>query len=127
MTLKDILIHPQDIYCVGRLWIFGKDDKLMGPGRIELLEKIQETGSINQAAKLMQMSYKKAWELVNSMNNQTIKPLVITKTGGKEGGGATITDEAKCLITLFKTAQQCFDEYLAEETKKILLFDSELF
>jgi molybdate transport system regulatory protein len=120
MKLKNILINPDDIFFVGKLWLFGKNDKLMGPGRVELLEKIQETGSINQAAKLMLMSYKKAWELVNSMNSQTIKPLIITRTGGKEGGGATITDEAKFLINIFKEAQKNFDQYLAEELKKLL-------
>ncbi len=121
MTLNDILIHPQEISCVGRFWLFGKDDKLLGPGRVELLEKIQETGSINQAAKLMQMSYKKAWELVSSMNRQTKNPLIITRTGGKEGGGATITDEAKFLINLFNEVQKKFDAYLSEETKKLQL------
>ena len=120
MELKDILVHPEELFWVGRLWFFGKNDKLMGPGRVELLEKIQATGSINQAAKLMNMSYKKAWELVNSMNSQTLKPIVITRTGGKEGGGAVISEEAQFLIQLFKEAQVRFDAYLAKETKKMM-------
>ena len=118
--MKKILKNPEDFSLVGKLWIYGKDDRFMGPGRVELLEKIQETGSINKAAKLMQMSYKKAWEMVNSMNAQTIKPLVITQTGGKEGGGTIVTEEGKQVMTFFKDLHQHFNEYLALQTNKIM-------
>lgn len=52
----------------GRIWIEVEDAKFPGPGRIELLEKIKAHGSISQAAKSMEMSYRKAWNLVDEMN-----------------------------------------------------------
>ncbi|WP_317168103.1 winged helix-turn-helix domain-containing protein [Spirosoma taeanense] len=69
----------------GRIWLEAQD-RFFGIGRMELLEHIQRTGSINQAAKAMSMSYKRAWELVQSMNGQADAPLVITQTGGEKGG-----------------------------------------
>ncbi len=59
----------------GKVWM-EIDDKFMGLGRVELLDHIESTGSINKAAKLMGMSYKKAWGLVQSMNEQSAVPLV---------------------------------------------------
>jgi molybdate transport system regulatory protein len=62
-----------------------------GPGKAELLEAINQYGSISGAAKSMKMSYKRAWELVMVMNNSFKEPLVSTIVGGPHGGGATIT------------------------------------
>ena len=70
----------------GRLWIEGKKGTFLGHGRIVLLERIREYGSISRAAKSMEMSYHHAWDLVDSMNRQTTKPLVEKGTGGKGGG-----------------------------------------
>lgn len=120
MNIKALLKNPEDFSVVGKLWIYGKDDRFFGPGRVELLELIQETGSINKAAKKMQMSYKKAWEMVNSMNNQAAMPMVIKHTGGKEGGGAEITNEAIQIIAYFKQMHQRFQDFLENETKIIL-------
>lgn len=119
MSIKHILKNPEDFKLIGKLWIYGSDDRFFGPGRVELLELIEQTGSINKAAKIMQMSYKKAWEMVNSMNSQTLKPLVIKHAGGKDGGGAEITDEARQLIVFFKEMHQHFKEYLESESNKI--------
>lgn len=64
----------------------------LGPGKADLLEQIAETGSISAAARRMNMSYRRAWLLVDTMNQCFRKPLVGTATGGKGGGGAQITD-----------------------------------
>lgn len=64
----------------------------IGPGKAELLENIAETGSISAAARRMNMSYRRAWLLVDTMNQCFKSPLVETATGGKGGGGARITD-----------------------------------
>lgn len=64
----------------------------LGPGKANLLEQIAETGSISAAARRMNMSYRRAWLLVDTMNQCFRKPLVGTATGGKGGGGAQITD-----------------------------------
>jgi molybdate transport system regulatory protein len=72
----------------GSLWIEKEGRRFFGPGPAELLEYIELTGSISQAAKKMQMSYKKAWELVNNLNAMSAHPMVITVTGGEKGGVA---------------------------------------
>lgn len=64
----------------------------LGPGKADLLEQIAKTGSISAAARCMNMSYRRAWLLVDTMNQCFRKPLVGTATGGKGGGGAQITD-----------------------------------
>jgi molybdate transport system regulatory protein len=63
----------------------------IGPGKLELLELINETGSISNAAKRMRMSYKRAWDLVMEMNKSFKQPLVIAKPGGWRGGGSSVT------------------------------------
>lgn len=63
----------------------------IGPGKADLLEEIARTGSISAAARAMNMSYRRAWLLVDTMNRCFKKPLVDAETGGKGGGGAKIT------------------------------------
>jgi molybdate transport system regulatory protein len=63
----------------------------MGPGKADLLQAIGETGSISAAARRMEMSYRRAWLLVDTMNQCFEKPLVETATGGSRGGGARVT------------------------------------
>lgn len=62
-----------------------------GPGKADLLEAIARTGSISQAAKSMNMSYRRAWQLVDTMNQCFETALVETQTGGTHGGGAAVT------------------------------------
>jgi molybdate transport system regulatory protein len=64
----------------------------MGPGKADLLEAIDACGSISSAAKQMQMSYRRAWELVDVMNKCFKQPLVISSPGGQHGGGAHLTE-----------------------------------
>mgnify|MGYP001271772368 CR=1 FL=1 len=64
----------------------------MGPGKAALLQAIAETGSISAAARHMEMSYRRAWLLVDTMNQCFKSPVVITLTGGKAGGGAAVTE-----------------------------------
>ena len=102
----------------GSLWVEGATERFLGPGRVELLERIAATGSINQAAKQMGMSYKKAWEMVNSLNSQVTAPLVLTQTGGEKGGGALITEEAKQLIAYYRLLRERFEAFLEKESQR---------
>ena len=70
-----------------RCWIDIDGERFFGPGRAELLQLIQETGSISKAAKSMGMSYKKAWEMVEGLNANGRKPYVIAHKGGRKGWG----------------------------------------
>lgn len=63
----------------------------IGPGKADLLQAVERTGSISAAARSMAMSYRRAWLLIDTMNQCFRKPLVDTATGGKGGGGAQIT------------------------------------
>lgn len=102
----------------GRVWINTPNGKLVGKGRIELLEKIHEFGSIRQAAISMKMSYRQAWQLVDEMNEFAKTPLVISNRGCKGGGGGVVTEEGLQLITLFNSFAAKFQKFLSEETKK---------
>jgi len=101
----------------GKIWIEGEDRTFLGMGRAELLEKIRRYGSISKAAKAMNMSYKRAWKLVESMNKQAKSPLVITQIGGKGGGGAKLTPEGERILKQFWEVYQRFKEFLENEIK----------
>jgi molybdate transport system regulatory protein len=98
----------------GRIWIETAGEKILGHGRIELLERIQQSGSIRQAALQMKMSYKQAWDLINHMNTHFKLPLVTSQRGGKGGGNATLTAEGLKVISEFHRLQEKFKEFLEE-------------
>jgi len=74
----------------------------MGPGKADLLQAIGETGSISAAARRMKMSYRRAWLLVDTMNQCFDGPLVETATGGNHGGGAQITELGKEVLRRYR-------------------------
>lgn len=118
-SLKTVL-NKKSVYKVrGTLWIECEGEGFLGPGRVELMQRIGNTGSINKAAAEMGMSYKKAWEMINELNAQAAKPLVITQTGGEKGGGSIITEEAKFLIEYYKKLRERFLNFLDKETKNL--------
>jgi molybdate transport system regulatory protein len=82
--------------------VMAKGEGAFGPGKAALLEKIATEGSISKAAKAMDMSYSRAWQLVDSMNNAFRKPLVEPKTGGRKGGGAAITKSGEEILALYR-------------------------
>lgn len=83
---------PRRRLCVrSQFWLMAGDEALAGPGRIELLRLIQQTGSIRQAALQMGMSYRAAWDAVDAMNKRAGAALVTRLTGGRSGGGAQLT------------------------------------
>ncbi|HLO43356.1 MAG TPA: winged helix-turn-helix domain-containing protein [Leadbetterella sp.] len=120
MPIKDFLKPEKKFRITGMLRIESENERFFGPGRLQLLENIMETGSISQAAKRMQMSYKKAWDMVNSMNQNTTKPIVSTQTGGEKGGGTIVTEEGKQLISAFKKLHEEFQMTFDEKMKVFL-------
>lgn len=107
----------------GALWLNKEAGSLLGHGRIELLELIEQSGSISKAAKSMKMSYKAAWDAVNAMNNLADRPIVSRETGGKGGGGTTLTAYGKELIAVYKQAETEHRTFLKNLTQKIQNFD----
>ena len=104
-----------------RIWIYSNQEKLLGKGRIELLERIQETGSISSAAKEMKMSYRQAWQMVEEMNARVEKPLVEKQLGGKNGGGTVVTNEGEKWIQLFYNLNEKINSFVQKEVKKLKL------
>lgn len=84
-----------------RIWISTEDGNYLGEGRVFLLKGIQEYKSISKAAKSMEMSYKKAWDMVNTMNTISNSPLVTRTIGGAGGGGSKVTEAGMKAIELF--------------------------
>ncbi len=104
-----------------RIWIESEDGVFLGEGRVQLLKAIAQTGSLSKAASMLDMSYKKAWRLLDSMNKTAKEPLVITVTGGKGGGGAAITPYGEKVIQTFDTINQKCWEFLDQELQQISL------
>jgi molybdate transport system regulatory protein len=96
----------------GRLWLSTESQQSIGRGRIDLLAKIGEFGSIAKAAKAMKMSYKAAWDAVDMMNNLSPELLVMRSTGGKGGGGTQLTDYGKMLIMAFRELESEHQQFL---------------
>ncbi|AUT72687.1 TOBE domain-containing protein [Paraburkholderia hospita] len=90
----------------GSVWFRSGEQALGGTQRIALLAAIGETGSITGAAKAIGMSYKAAWDAVDAMNNLAGETLVIRSTGGKGGGGTTLTPRALTLIDTFRAVER---------------------
>jgi molybdate transport system regulatory protein len=81
--------------------VFG-DDIAIGPGKADLLELIRDSGSIAAAGRSMGMSYKRAWLLVATMNNCFKEPLVVASRGGRERGGAELTDTGEAVLSAYR-------------------------
>lgn len=87
-----------------------------GPGKAELLEAIEQTGSISAAGRSMDMSYRRAWLLVDTMNRSFREPVVDASRGGRHGGGAHLTPFGKEVLERYREVQgalqQVADTYL---------------
>lgn len=97
----------------GRFWLTLDGRNFLGRGRVELLHRIRETGSISKAAKAMKMSYKAAWDAVDAMNTAWQSPLV-------ESGpsGSRLTEDAEHLIATYQQAEAKHATFMAKLTDK---------
>lgn len=77
----------------------------LGPGKAELLQAIHTTGSISAAGRAMDMSYRRAWLLVDAMNRCFVEPLVDTAKGGSQGGGARLTPLGEQVLGIYRQMQ----------------------
>lgn len=102
-----------------RIWIESNDKVLLGEGRVHLLKAIGETGSLSKAAKSLNISYKKAWQMLDSINKSAKKPVTINNIGGKGGGGAELTEYGKSLIMVFDDINKNCWAFLDQQLEKI--------
>jgi molybdate transport system regulatory protein len=91
----------------------------VGPGKIELLEHIRETGSLSQAGREIGMSYRRAWLLLDSLNTSFRAPVVSTSIGGKAGGGATLTAFGETLVDAYRKLEREFNATAAKRFARI--------
>jgi len=80
--------------------------RAIGPGKIKLLELIGQSGSISAAGRAMNMSYRRAWTLIDSLNRSFRAPVVETQLGGTRGGGAALSPLGRDVIALYRAIEQ---------------------
>jgi molybdate transport system regulatory protein len=88
-----------------RLRLMEGDDIAMGPGKADLLEAIAQTGSISGAGRTLNMSYRRAWQLVDLMNRVFREPLVRSAAGGAHGGGAQVTEFGMLVLARYRAME----------------------
>ena len=100
------------------LRVLGKSAAAMGPGKAELVERIARTGSISAAARQMGMSYRRAWQLVESLNATFSEPVVTTAIGGNRGGGARVTPFGARLVAAFRAMEEKASAAIAGDLRR---------
>jgi molybdate transport system regulatory protein len=98
----------------GELRLAGLDRRMIG-----LLKAIDQSGSINQAAKQVGLSYKGAWQIIERANNGSPKALVSTATGGSKGGGTCLTEAGRSLLALFTRLEQQHRQFLEQLNRSL--------
>jgi molybdate transport system regulatory protein len=91
----------------------------LGPGKIDLLESIQRTGSLRQAAQALGMSYRRAWLLLDGLNRSFTEPASTASIGGQGGGGVTLTPFGLEIIRSYRAAAQAIESLAQRELAAI--------
>jgi len=94
-------------------------DGILGPGKIDLLERIDRLGSITAAARDMRMSYRQAWLLIATMNEKFREPLVATSQGGRYGGGTRLTAAGRKVVGCYRSLVSRVERLVARELRAI--------
>jgi len=102
-----------------KLWIEKDGEKVFGDGPLDILHRIEKTGSLRQAAAEINMSYSQAWNLMKDLEKRLGFNLLRRKVGGEKGGGSEITEEAGELMMKFKMFRKRADQSLHLLYKKI--------
>jgi molybdate transport system regulatory protein len=105
-------MDDKEIALEGKVWMTVGGENLGGTNRVELLAAIAALGSITSAAKRVGLSYKAAWDAIDTMNNLAGEPLVQRSTGGKGGGGTRLTARGAQLVANFTMIEQVHNDFL---------------
>src|SRR5215510_12225934 len=81
-------------------------ERSIGPGKIRLLELVNETGSISAAGRALAMSYRQAWLMIDELNHMFREPVVVAQTGGGGGGGAVVTETGNDIVRLYREMER---------------------
>jgi molybdate transport system regulatory protein len=102
-----------------RLRIMVRPGLVLGPGKVELLQAIDRTGSISAAGREMGMSYRRAWLLVSALNEMFDRTLVTTSPGGAGGGGAQVTEFGRAVAEAYRRADERSNAAIHDEFARI--------
>lgn len=108
-----------DIEIKSKLWIEVEGEPVFGRGRRFLLEAIEKYGSINRAAKDINISYRKAWSYIKAMEKRLGISLVETQAGGKNGGGAVLTKEARKFLKKYELLEEGINEFVDKRFRDV--------
>lgn len=112
--------HPYKPYYIqGRIWINKYDECFVELECIELLNCILKEGSINAAAKKLGISYQHAWKMIEQMNRLSPIPVIISKRGGKDGGGAEVTGYGLKIVQEINQLEVAFADFLLNANKQL--------
>jgi molybdate transport system regulatory protein len=106
-----------------RLRIVFPEDRQLGPGKADLLEAIQRTGSISSAARDLGMSYRRAWLLADELGKLFKRPILTTAAGGANGGGAALTEFGRALVAAYRRIE---DRAAEAAYAELIAFESDL-
>ena len=96
---------PTRLIVRGDIWVECASRPVLTDAGADLLEQIEVCGSLSEAARRLRFAYRRAWVLVDTMNRSWPRPLVSTATGGKRGGGASLTDAGRHVLGVYRDVQ----------------------
>ncbi len=118
MTSQHDLTRPA-LSVRGRFWINIEGVSRLGKGKIDLLEKIKDKGTLLKAAAELKIPYRQAWSKVQSMNKLQDYPVVILRHGGKDHGNARVTEFGNNLINAFRSIESDLEKFLEDQASKM--------
>jgi molybdate transport system regulatory protein len=114
-------VRKPNVEVRSKIWVEVLRRPVLGPGRCELLRALDEQGSISGAARVLKITYRKAWGQIKFMEKQLGLPLVVKLTGGTGGGGARLTAEARDLLIKYRRLIAGIQEQINERFRGIFL------
>ncbi|SDH23945.1 molybdate transport system regulatory protein [Paraburkholderia phenazinium] len=92
----------------------------LGPGKVELLEAVREHGSISAAARSLDMSYRRAWLLIDELNQSLKSPATVSEQGGQSGGGCVLTSVGENIVRLYRDVEAQAEKACAKEIAELI-------
>jgi molybdate transport system regulatory protein len=114
-------LRTPQIQVRSKVWLEAGGHPFLGQGRKELLQAVDEQGSISKAARRLRITYRKAWGQIKAMEDQLGLPLVLKQAGGPGGGGARLSPEARDLLSKYERLTQGLEDLVNEKFRGIFL------
>ncbi|SDZ08512.1 winged helix-turn-helix domain-containing protein [Tindallia californiensis] len=102
-----------------RIILMKNDQKVFGEGPLMLLKKVEETGSLRQAALAIDMSYSKAWTIINNIEKELNISMLNRSVGGSQGGGSSLTVESQKLMERYEEIKRKTNEFVRKEISNL--------